>query len=214
MRPLLLQHRTVSFRLLAKCVKCLFARSPPTLYRSVHENVSDSLLHSLFLCKTTQLSPFDLQSIARCRPFYKLVCWLSAMVNSDWLWHLLHFPWNPAFTRTFATSILWCYNFNGMIKWYDISCATLCLTIKAHYLVLKHQNFCELRQVTKCKSYAVCQFLQLTCSCQVVIRKFAELNRLLQYGDSSNLPHTHTYADLQLFSSLPLASCWNYSVTN
>ena len=30
----------------------------PTLYQSVHENVSESLLHSLFLYKTIQLSPF------------------------------------------------------------------------------------------------------------------------------------------------------------
>ena len=43
---------------------------------------------------------------------------------TNW-WHLSHFPWwTTAFTRTFATSILWCYNFNGMIKWYDISCGT------------------------------------------------------------------------------------------
>ena len=40
-------------------------------------------------------------------------------------WHLSHFPWTTALTGTFATSILWRYNFNGMIKWYDISCATL-----------------------------------------------------------------------------------------
>jgi hypothetical protein len=58
-------------------------------------------------------------------PFYKLVCWLSAMVISDSSWHLSHFPWTTAFTCTIATSILWCYSFNGMIKWYDISCATL-----------------------------------------------------------------------------------------
>ena len=76
-------------------------------------NVSEWLLHSLFLHKTIQLSPFDLQST---RP-------LSA--NFTNLWHLSHFPWNTAFTRTFATSTLWCYNVNGMIKWYDISCATL-----------------------------------------------------------------------------------------
>ena len=43
---------------------------------------------------------------------------------TNW-WPLSHFPWTTAFTRTFATSILWRYNFNGMIKWYDISCATL-----------------------------------------------------------------------------------------
>ena len=78
----------------------------PTLYQSVHENVSESLLHSLFLHKTIQLSSFDLQSTARCPPFYQLVT-------------------SIAFTRRFATSVLLCYNFNGMIKWYDISCATL-----------------------------------------------------------------------------------------
>jgi len=83
-RPLLLQHRTISFKLLAKPVNFLFAKSP-TLYQSVHENVSESLLHYLFLRKTIQLSPFDLQSTARCPPFYKLVCWLSATVNSDCL---------------------------------------------------------------------------------------------------------------------------------
>ena len=45
----------------------------PVLYQSVHENVSESLLLSLFLHKAIQLSPFDLQSTARCPPFYKLV---------------------------------------------------------------------------------------------------------------------------------------------
>ena len=40
-------------------------------------------------------------------------------------WYLSHFPWTTAFTRTSVTSILRCYNFNGMIKWYDISWATL-----------------------------------------------------------------------------------------
>ena len=45
---------------------------------------------------------------------------------TNW-WHLSQFPWTTAFTRTFATSILRCYNFNGMIKWYDFSCATLYL---------------------------------------------------------------------------------------
>ena len=45
----------------------------PTLYQSVHENVSESPLHSLFLHKTMQLSTFDLQSSARCPPFYKPV---------------------------------------------------------------------------------------------------------------------------------------------
>jgi hypothetical protein len=82
--PFLLQHKAISFRLLAKFVNCLFARSL-TLYQSVHGNISEYLLHSLFRCKTIQLPPFDLQSNARCPPFYKLVCWLSVIVISDCL---------------------------------------------------------------------------------------------------------------------------------
>ena len=38
---------------------------------------------------------------------------------TNW-WHLSHFPWTTPFTCTFTTSVLLCYNFNGMIKWYDI----------------------------------------------------------------------------------------------
>ena len=53
----------------------------PTLYESVHEKFSESLLHSLFLHKTIQLSPFDLQSIARCPPFYKLVTSIAFSMN-------------------------------------------------------------------------------------------------------------------------------------
>ena len=102
----------------------------PTLYQSVHENVSESLLHSLFLHKTIQLSPFDLQSTARCPPFYELVT-------------LSHFPWTTALTRTFATAILWCYNFNGMIKWYDISCATLYVSPNKWYF----EGVCWIRPV-------------------------------------------------------------------
>ena len=52
-----------------------------TLYQSVHENVSESLLHSLFLHKTIQLSPFDLQSTARCPQFYKLVTSIAFSVG-------------------------------------------------------------------------------------------------------------------------------------
>jgi hypothetical protein len=76
------------------------------------------------LCVQSMVWHF-LRHPARCPPFYKLVCWLSAVVSFDCLWHLSHFPWTTAFIRTFATSILWSYNFNGMIKWYDISCVTL-----------------------------------------------------------------------------------------
>ena len=84
----------------------------PTLYQSVHENISESLLHSLFLHKTILVSPFDLQSTGRFQPFYKLVKSIA-------------FSWTAAFTRTLVTSILWCYNFNGKVKWYGNSCATL-----------------------------------------------------------------------------------------
>ena len=48
---------------------------------------------------------------------------------TNW-WHLSYFSWPTAFTRTFATSILWCYNFNRMIKWYDISRPTLYVVIR------------------------------------------------------------------------------------
>ena len=51
---------------------------------------------------------------------------------TNW-WHLPHFPWTIAFTRTFATLLLWCYNFNRMIKWYDISCVTLYIWGNAGY---------------------------------------------------------------------------------
>ena len=53
----------------------------PTLYQSVHENVSESLLHSLFLHKTIQLSPFDLQSTPRCPQFYKMVTSIAFYMN-------------------------------------------------------------------------------------------------------------------------------------
>jgi hypothetical protein len=35
----------------------------------------------------------------------------------------------------FATSILRCYNFNGIIKWYDISCATLYNIVHAYFML-------------------------------------------------------------------------------
>ena len=53
----------------------------PVLYQIVHENISESLLHSLFLYKTIQLSPFDLQSTARCPSFYKLVTSIVFSMN-------------------------------------------------------------------------------------------------------------------------------------
>ena len=53
----------------------------PTLYQSVHKNVSESLLHSLFLHKKIQLSPSDLQSTACCPPFYKQVTSIAFSMN-------------------------------------------------------------------------------------------------------------------------------------
>ena len=79
-RPLLLQHRTISFTLLAKICKLSLCKES-TFYQSVHENISESLLHSLFLHRTIQLSPFDLQSTARCPPFYKLVTSIAFSMN-------------------------------------------------------------------------------------------------------------------------------------
>ena len=52
---------------------------------------------------------------------------LSAILQTGDIYRI--FPWTTAFTGTSATSILWCYNFNGMIKCYDISCATLYIYI-------------------------------------------------------------------------------------
>ena len=83
-RLLLLQHRTISFKLLAKSVNCLFARSRPCTKACTKTSLS--LYYTLcFRVKTIQLSPFHLQSTARCPPFYKMVCWLSAMISSDCL---------------------------------------------------------------------------------------------------------------------------------
>ena len=83
-----------------------------TLYQSVHENVSESPLHPLFLHKTIQLSPFDLVN----HP-------LSAILQTGDIYRIFHELQHSL--ATFATSILWCYNFNGMIKWYEISCGVL-----------------------------------------------------------------------------------------
>ena len=47
-RPLLLQHRTISFKSLAKSVNCLFARSPPCT--KVCTKTSLSRYYALFFC--------------------------------------------------------------------------------------------------------------------------------------------------------------------
>ena len=113
MRPLLLQHRTISFKLLAKSVNCLFARSPPCTKVCMKTSLSSYYALCFFIIQYN----FHLLIYSQPSVIYHFTNW----------WHLLHFPWTTAFTRTFATSILWCYNFNGMIKWYDISWATLYL---------------------------------------------------------------------------------------
>ena len=72
-------HRLEKLFLLKVCK--LSVCKEPTLYQSVSENVSESLLHYLFLHKTIQLSPFDLQSTARCPSFYKLVTSIAFSMN-------------------------------------------------------------------------------------------------------------------------------------
>ena len=59
------------------------------MYQSVHENVSESTLHSLFLHKTIQLSPLDLQSTACRPPIYKLVCWFFILTVYD-IYRMFH----------------------------------------------------------------------------------------------------------------------------
>ena len=81
----------------------------PTLCQSLHENVSESLLHSLFLHKTIQLSPFDLQSTPRFPPFYKLVTSIAFSTNYSIHSHvcnidtmILQFQWDDKLVRHFT----------------------------------------------------------------------------------------------------------------
>ena len=94
-----------------KSVNCLFARSPSCT--KVCTKTSLSCYYTLCFC----MKQYN---------FHLLIYSQLPVVRhfTNW-WHLSHFPWTIAFTRTFATSILSCYNFNGMIKWYDIWCAIL-----------------------------------------------------------------------------------------
>ena len=94
-----------------KSVNCLFARSPA--YNKVR--MKTSLSCDYILCFCIKQYNFHLLIYSQ----LPVVCHFT-----NW-WHLSHFPWTTAFTWMFATLILWCYNFNGMIKWYDISCAIL-----------------------------------------------------------------------------------------
>jgi hypothetical protein len=105
-------NTTISLKSLAKPVNCLFARSPPCI-KNVCTKTSLSRYYTLCFCiKQTN--------------FHLLIYSQTPVVRhfTNW-WHLSHFPWTATFTGTFATSILWCYNFNGMKKLYDISCTTL-----------------------------------------------------------------------------------------
>ena len=94
-----------------KVCKFLFAKSPPCTKACT----KTSLSRYYTLCFWIKQYNFHLLIYSQ-RPVVR------HLTNR---WHLSHFQWTTAFTRTLATSILWCYNFNGMIKWYDISCATL-----------------------------------------------------------------------------------------
>ena len=94
-----------------KSVNCLFARSPPCT--KVRKKTSLSRYYTLCFC----LKQYNFHLL-----IYSQAPGVRHFIN--W-WHLSHFLWTTAFTRTFAIPILWCYNFNGMIKWYDISCAIL-----------------------------------------------------------------------------------------
>ena len=96
---------------------------------------------------------------------------------TNW-WHLSHFPWTTAFTPTFATSILWCYNFNGMIKWYDISCATLYLVLT----ITQRYNSINVNW-SLCKVPAICQILMKIESSRQTFEKYS--NNKLHENPSS-----------------------------
>ena len=79
------------------------------------------------VCKKTSLSRYYTLCFCIKQYDFQLLIYSQPPVVrhfTNW-WHLSYFPWTIAFIRTFATSILWCYRFNGMLKLYDISCATL-----------------------------------------------------------------------------------------
>ena len=63
-----------------KVFKLSVARSPPST-KVYTKTTLESQLHSLFLHKTIQLSPFDLQSTARYPPSYKLVASVAFSMN-------------------------------------------------------------------------------------------------------------------------------------
>ena len=148
----------------------------PTLYQSVRENVSESLIHSLFLHKTIQLSLLIYSKQPVVRHF------------TNW-WHLSHFPWTTAFDRSFAISILWCYNFNGMIKWYDISCAAL--YVRRNIETRSRNYFCRRKAMSintlrekECECVCVCICAAL------VIQNAKRTRRVMSSVASPVVPYT------------------------
>ena len=87
-RPLHLQHRTISFKFLVMSVNCLSARSPPCT--KVCTKTSLSRYYTLCFC----IKQYN---------FHILIYSQLPVVRhcSNW-WHLSHYPWTTAFTRTFA----------------------------------------------------------------------------------------------------------------
>ena len=94
-----------------KSVNCLFSRSPPC----TKVCTKTSLSHYYTLCFCIKQYNFHLLIYSQPPVVRHFTNW----------WDLLHFSWTTAFTCTFAASMLCCYNFIGMTKWYDILCATL-----------------------------------------------------------------------------------------
>jgi len=124
-RPLL-QYRTISFKLLAKSVNCLFAKSPPCT--KVCTKTSLSLYYTLCFC----VKQYNFHLLIYSQP--PVVRHFTNWCVGFQLWSILTvydmyriFHELQLSLARFAISILRCYNFNGIIKWYDISCATLYL---------------------------------------------------------------------------------------
>ena len=114
---------------------------------------------------------------------------------TNW-WHLSHFPWTTAFTRTFATSIVWCYNFNGLIKWYDFSCATLYIILldlwnsnhKGNKTLHVHSNIYskeKIQLVSKMGTWPVKCNLQTSSYIPLLTKSFCYCH-ISQYGNHRN----------------------------
>ena len=122
---------------------------------------------------------------------------------TNW-WHLSHFPWTTAFIYKSATSILWCYSFNGMINWYDISCAILynnyCLPI-ATMVVWKRHNVTLFVHFLPISSYVLggkyVKHIGMSLSLCVLL-----LNLVV------NLTHSHIFLYLHYFLITPYLPVW------